>query len=134
MKLRGLDPAALEAGLLQLKDPRHTKAAQRLLAAVIPTIATQLEPHLPPAAPEVRRVQTVQDNGTATTRTTRVPAMPPPAVQAREIAKRLAPYVVAEHLVGTVTKAQAAHAAAAPAAAAVARHLSARVSELEGKL
>ena len=73
----------------------------------------------------------IEDGGITTTSTSQRPAMPPPAILARQSATRLAPYVVAEQLVATVAKAQAAHALATPAAAAVARHFSARVAELE---
>ena len=132
----------LEAGIKQVDALRgregreHAKSARRLLNAVIPTIAAQLEPHLPPAAPEIKRVQTIEDpgRGTSTTATTRRPAMPPPAIHAQQIAERLAPYVVAEQLVGQAAKAQAIQAAAAPVAAAVARHPTGRVAQLEDKL
>ena len=124
----------LEVGLQQFKDPRHAKTARRLFAAVIPSIAAGLEPHLPRAAPEIRRVQTLEDGGNTTTSTSQRPAMPPPAIRARQIAARLAPYVVAEQLVAAVAKAQAAQAAAVPLAAAVGRNLTARLTELERRL
>jgi hypothetical protein len=133
----------LEAGIKQLdarlrgRERRElATSARRLLNAVIPSIAAGLEPHLPPAAPAVRRVQTIEDpgRGTSTTSTTSRPAMPPPAIHAQHIAERLAPYVVAEQLVGQAAKAQAIQAAAAPVAAAVARHPTGRVAQLEDKL
>ena len=132
----------LEAGIKQVDRLRgrerreHATSARRLLNAVIPTIAAQLEPHLPPAAPEIKRVQTIEDpgRGTSTTATIRRPAMPPPAIHAVQIAERLAPYVVAEQLVGQAAKAQAIRAAVLPGETAVARHLTGRVAQLEDKL
>jgi hypothetical protein len=133
----------LEAGMKQLdarlrgRERRElATTARRLLSAVIPSIAAQLEPHLPPAAPAIRKVQTIEDagRGTSTTSTTSRPAMPPPAIHAHHIAERLAPYVVAEQLVGQAAKAQAIRAAVMPVGTAVARHLTDRVAELEDKL
>ena len=124
----------LEIGFKHMKDPQHATLVRRLLNKQIPSIAAQLEPHLPRAAPAIRKVQTIEDGGTTTTSTSQRPAMPQPAILAHQLAQRLAPYVVAEQLVGTVVKAQAAHAVVAPAAAAVARHFTARVTELEDRL
>jgi hypothetical protein len=106
------------------------------LDAVIPGIAAQLEPHLAPAAPAIKKVQVIEDpgRGTTTTSTTSRPEVAPPSISAQRFAEQLAPYVVAEQLVGVVAKAQAIQAAAAPVAAAVARHLTARVAELEDRL
>jgi hypothetical protein len=133
---RRLIAGHLEAGLKQMKDHQHAKLVRPLLSSVIPGIAAQLEPHLPPAAPAIRKVQTIEDpdRGTATTSTTQRPAVPPPAISARQIAAQLAPYVVAERLVAEIAKRQVVHAAAVPVAAAVAQRLTARLDQVEGAL
>ena len=122
--------------LLELDD-RNAALVRRRRDAYIANMAPQLEPYLPPASPAIKRVQTIEDGGTSTTRTSYRPAIPPPAQHAWQMATALAAHVEKEERIGLAAQAQAVQAAARPALAATVRnvtaHLDARLAELEGK-
>lgn len=80
-----------------LRDRNQSGAAvRRRIMALIPVLAAQLAPALPPAAPS--RVEIERDSEGRVVRHVAIPATPPPNILAREIARRLAPIVAAEQI------------------------------------
>ena len=81
-----------------LRDPRQSGSPVRQrIAALVPVLAAQLEPELPPAAPA--RTEMEHDAAGRTVRQVTYKATPAPSIRAREIARRLAPYLACEQLV-----------------------------------
>ncbi|MEP6469172.1 MAG: hypothetical protein ABJC24_05325 [Chloroflexota bacterium] len=91
--------AAIARAEASLRDKRRAGEVRRLIAGLIPGLAAQIQQELPPAAPARKVVQTDENSGTLTTSTDVRRAVPPPAIRATEIARRLAPYVAAEKFV-----------------------------------
>ena len=90
-----------------LRDPRQSGAPMRQLRdALVPVLAAQFEPELPPASPA--RTEIVRDSEGRIARQVAIPATPPPNIRAREIARQLAPYVAAEQLVAAEVAADVA--------------------------
>ena len=94
--------AAAVARLQQTMDrmlrDRHQSGApiRQRIAAVVPFLAAQFEPELPPAAPAHTEIE--HDAAGRTVRQVAYKATPAPSTRAREIARRLAPYVAAEQI------------------------------------
>ena len=81
-----------------LRDPRQSNSPVRQrIAALVPVLAAQLEPELPPAAPA--RTEMEHDAAGRTVRQVTYKATPPPNIRAQQIARQLAPYVACEQLV-----------------------------------
>ena len=89
-----------------LRDPRQSGSPVRQRRdALIPVIAAQFEPELPPASPA--RTEILRDSEGRIVRQVAIPATPPPNIRAKEIARQLAPYVVGEQLVAAEVAAEA---------------------------
>jgi hypothetical protein len=80
-----LPDISIEPGSLPLPEA----AGAAVAAALIPSIAAQIEPHLPPAAPARKGIE--RDAEGRVIGTVEYPAVPQPAIRANEIASRLAP-------------------------------------------
>ena len=80
-----------------LRDPRQpAHPIRRRIAELVPILAAQIEPELPPAAPAHTEIE--HDAAGRTVRQVAYKATPAPSTRAREIARRLAPYVAAEQI------------------------------------
>jgi hypothetical protein len=75
--------------------PRPEAVGKAIAESLIPQLAVQFAPYLPPAAPARKVVQRGEDNRILGTR--EYPATPAPAYLARQIAERLVPSVAAEY-------------------------------------
>lgn len=75
--------------------PRPEAVGKAIAESLIPQLAAQFAPHLPPAAPARKVVQRGEDDRIIGTR--EYPATPAPAYLARQIAERLVPSIAAEY-------------------------------------
>jgi hypothetical protein len=106
-----------------LRDPRSAAGFHQRVEAVVPGMAAQLQAKLPPVIPAHFELQRAATGLLA--RAVPRPATPASAVRAEEVARRLAPFVVAEEFVSREV------AADLNRRVEEARKLARRVAELE---
>jgi hypothetical protein len=93
--------------------PRPEAAGKAVAEALIPSIAAQIEPQLPRAAPARRNVQ--RDSDGKVVGTIEIPPTPPPTIRARQVAQQLASAMAAQY--ATAIRAEYASLDAAQATA-----------------
>lgn len=101
--------------------PQPEATAKAVVEKLLPGLARQLEPLLPPAAP-AHRVLSLRERDPAgkVTSSAEYPATPPPAVQAAEIAREMAPAMAQQYAKAISERYAAIDAAQAAARAAAA--------------